>query len=609
MKNIKPQIDFDEALFEENRRYGRIELGISERVFSFMLLTTSGLIFFLFLRVFYFSVIQGENYRVRAESNVNKEIRTPALRGIIYDRNHEPLLRNSPAFSLTLSVADYFQMKKEEQREMLSILALIFPGEGVGEKIEKFKKGEGGEVVLLHNIPVEQALEAKVLSFPALRVRNDYKREYFDPEIFAHVLGYTRLHDSGQFIVGDTGLEAQYNKDLKGKDGIFTKFRDVKGKILSETVTQKSELGHDLVTTIDAPLQRVFYKAFQEGLTRLSRTAGVGIAINPKTGEILSLVNFPSYNNNEPAKYLGASGQPLFNRALSGVYSPGSTYKPFVALAGLKEGVMKTTDEFYSKGHIEIPNPYFPDKPSRFLDWKPHGWVNLYSALARSSNVYFYYVGGGFERTKGLGIKKLQEWWARFQFGEKTGVDLPAEGKGFFYTPEEKEEKTGSAWRIGDTYNVSIGQGDLALTPLRLISSIAMIANDGKEFVPFVGKSVTDARGNIAALHEPKMSLDLSDLYPLIYEIKKGLRDSVTKEYGTAHLLNNIPMMISGKTGSAQIQNNKKTNAFFVGYAPAEDPKIAILVLIEDSKDGSLNTIPIAHQVFSWWYAHRFGKP
>lgn len=136
-----------------------------------------------------------------------------------------------------------------------------------------------------------------------------------------------------------------------------------------------------------------------------------------------------------------------------------------------------------------------------------------------------------------------------------------------------------------------------------------MIANDGKEFVPFVGKSVTDARGNIAALHEPKMSLDLSDLYPLIYEIKKGLRDSVTKEYGTAHLLNDIPMMISGKTGSAQIQNNKKTNAFFVGYAPAEDPKIAILVLIEDSKDGSLNTIPIAHQVFSWWYAHRFGKP
>jgi penicillin-binding protein 2 len=435
-------------------------------------------------------------------------------------------------------------------------------------------------------------------------VEDDYMRQYPEPFIFSHILGYTKSVDFKSTIEGTAGLEAEYDEILAGVDGVRIAYRDARGTILGEKKAQEARAGKTLTTTIDAGFQRYFYARFKEGLDSLGKTSGVGLAMNPKTGEILSLVSFPSFDNNDPAKYLMTGGNPLFNRAVSGVYSPGSTIKPLVALAALHEKLVTPEFTVYSKGYLELPNPYDPEKPSKFLDWKAQGLVSMYSALARSSNVYFYVVGGGCTavtcndvgRSKGLGINKLNEYWKIFGLDKKTGVDMPSEGVGFLPNPTEKEQRTGQPWRIGDTYNVAIGQGDLQVTPIRLLTFFSSLANKGKAVKPHLLLLST-------APHA--VTQDYSSWTEEIDAVRQGVRDVVAKPYGTANALYDLPYKTSGKTGSAQIQNNAKTNAFFMGYGPSDDPELAILILVEDAKTGSLNAVPIGYDVMRWYYENR----
>ena len=343
----------------------------------------------------------------------------------------------------------------------------------------------------------------------------------------------------------------------------------------------------------------------------------MGIALNPKTGEVLSLISLPSFDNNifgeagknqERIKLINSGLKPMFNRAVSGVYTPGSVIKPVVAVAGLKEGVIDTGTKVFSAGFIEIPNPYNPDQPSRFLDWKAHGWVDVYSALARSSNIFFYAVGGGFGDIKGLGIDRLNQYWREFGLGKKTGIDLGAESAGFLPNPDLKEKKSGDIWRIGDTYNVTIGQGDLMVTPLQILSQIASMANGGKFFKPYLLEKIEDTYGKTLMETRPSVLLDNSSLEDYFKEVRKGMEDAVSKPYGTANMLSVLPIKAAGKTGSSQVSNNTKTNAFFIGYMPADDPQIAVLVLIEDAKEGSLNAVPVGKDALEWYYYNRLAE-
>jgi penicillin-binding protein 2 len=266
-----------------------------------------------------------------------------------------------------------------------------------------------------------------------------------------------------------------------------------------------------------------------------------------------------------------------------------------VGIAALEEGVISPQREIFSPGYLEIPNPYNPDKPTRYADWRYQGNVNLYSALAQSSNVYFYTVGGGAGDIKGLGITKLRNWWQEFNFGVPTGIDLPGEAKGFLPSPEWKEKTQKRSWLLGDTYNVSIGQGDFLVTPIQLLSYIGAVANGGKIYRPYI----------VQELNQPKINKDLTGILSQIKEAQKGMRMGVTSPMGTSYRLNDLPFEVAAKTGSAQVKNNTQENAFFVGYAPYQNPKIAILVLIENSKEGSLNAVPIAKDVLSWYYENR----
>lgn len=608
----KEDFNLEDAIFDSFAKdYDKIEMPLARSAFLLVggLIAASAII--AVGQMVILNIGQGDRFQERASANVNEEMILPAYRGIISDRFGEPLVKNSASFSVFLNLPELIRSTGNSAEKNISIIQtlsdiLSLDFESFKKKIRNFDLEKQSVLLVADGIGSNDLIGLQDLKLPGVTVKEGYAREYPDGPIFAHILGY---HGQVQ-----TGLEAIYDRYLKGEDGRLIIFEDARGRPLDKKIVSGPIAGNQLITAIDANLQRFFYKRLSGGLRALGRDTGVGIAMDPQTGEILSLISLPSFNNNlfaaarlreEKAGVLNSPAKPLFNRAVSGVYAPGSAIKPLVALGALLEGVVTPDTSVFSKGFIEIPNPYYPDQPSRFLDWKPHGLINLYSALARSSNIYFYAIGGGLDGIKGLGIEKLRDYWSRFLLGQPTGIDLPAEATGFLPDPEEKEQRTGQIWRIGDTYNVSIGQGDLLLTPIQLLNFIAAIANDGVIYKPYVVKEAVSADGSVTALNQPTALLNFQEWQKEIEEVQRGMEDAVQKWYGTANLLSSLPVSAAGKTGSAQVANNTRTNAFFVGYLPADDPKIAILVLIENAREGSLNAVPIAKDVLEWYYYNR----
>lgn len=600
-KSNYKEIDFDEVVSDTAASgLNVLEQPLRPFVFRGVILAAAFVSLVFIITVLLLAGVNHNRYLKRAEANANQEVPLIAPRGIITDRNGVPLLENQAIFSVFLQISE--MVKNNEKEEVLRVGETIL-GLNRNEILQNIQSTNFESLILARDISREQAITVKTAGLKSLVVENDYRRHYKDPA-FAHVLGYVGLVGSKDLIanedlvlndlIGRSGLEAYYDNLLRGKNGAIGAHRNAKGEVESVSRNKEPISGNELKTTIDADLQKYFHDRLLQGLHSLGRTSGAGIAINPQNGEVLALVSLPSFDANNLSAYLNEPNRPLFNRALSGVYSPGSTIKPLHAAAALNEGIVDPQKQVYSAGYIEIPNPYDASRPSRFLDWKAHGWVDLYGALARSSNIYFYAVGGGFEDIKGLKVAKLGEYWKRFGLDKKTGIDLPGESNGFLPNPEEKERRTGTPWLLGDTYNVSIGQGDLQITPLELISSISAISNKGFAWKP-----------HLLPRAQSEVLIDISYMEPSLREVRLGMEDGVRQPYGTSHLLSTLPIRAAGKTGSAQIALNTKINALFVGYAPADNPEIAILVLVEDAREGSMNTVPIAKDVFQWYYSNR----
>ncbi len=626
----KEELSFEESLGDEwAGDFGVAETPLDLKVFAAIKFLAVLIGVLVVGRIIYL-VSDGHFYRARAEANLAQVERLSAPRGIIFDTNGKVLAQNRAVFLASLMVPEFLKQRELRDETLKAINDILEIKEDDFWKLIN-KEGDeilGNLVVLSVDLNQDQIIKLKSLNLPTLKISQGFTREYISGPAFSSVLGYTGIVSpeelrqypklGGQDWVGKTGIEAFYEEELRGTPGVLVKVRDAKGNILEEKEEEKSTIGREIKLTIDAELQNYFYKRLSGGLKDLGLKVGVGLVINPKTGAVLSLINIPSFDNNIFSSYVSAEEieklfsslyRPFFNRAISGLYSPGSTIKPLHALAALSEGVITSEQEIFSPGYLDVPNPYNPDEPTRFLDWRYQGSVNLTSAIAQSSNVYFYIVGGGSPRStkeipyqgpviKGLGIQKLNEWWDKFGLGRVTGIDLFGEAKGSLPTLESKKEKKGEAWVLGDTYNVSIGQGDLLVTPLQLLNYISGISNGGKIFEPFLVNS-----GD-----QPKLLYDLSGYADNILEVNKGMEKTVESSRGTARTLNDLPMKVAAKTGSAQVANNTRENAFFVGYAPAENPEIAILVLVEDAREGSLNAVPIAKDVFYWYYLNRIKK-
>ena len=612
------EIAFEESLRDDwSRDLGVREVPLKNKAIVFLGIIIFGIGALLAGRLIFLGVGKGAVYAKRADINLNKVDITPAPRGEIFDRSGETLAENRAVFAARLDVKEFLYNTGIEEKTLSAIQNIlgISPEDvwaAIGDKNSNLDTSIE-PVVLSEDLTQAQLLALKDLNSPVIQTEENYKRVYPAGNAFSAVLGYVGLVNgqdlvanpelTGEDYVGKAGVESYYNGKLLGTPGVATELRNAKGEILGSGKNQDPKSGEKLDLTIDAEFQKYFYTRMIEGLRMLGRTTGVGLAFNPQNGEVLALMSFPTFDNNvfhtkgtsdERKALLTSPLKPLFNRAVGGAYNPGSTIKPLIGVAGLTEGVMKPETTVFSPGYMDVPNPYDPEHPSRFLDWRYQGTVNLSSALAQSSNVYFASVGGGANGIQGLGITRLREWWAKFGLGDLTGIDISGEVKGFLPTAKWKESTGRGPWLLGDTYNASIGQGDLLLTPVQLLDYISAIANGGKIWKPYLNKDST-----------PALRADLSSLFPEIQDVQKGMREAVTSLLGTAHTLNDLPFKTAGKTGSAQVQNNQAENAFFVGYAPYDKPQIALLVLIEHSKEGSLNAVPIAKDALAWYYENR----
>jgi len=616
-----------------------LELPLSQRAFKIVTVFFLTLIAIVAVRLVLIAGWQADFYNQRALINISDTITTRAQRGIIFDTHNKPMVENIPAFRLNLNLVDFLKNNKERNQVINSLEQVInLPSGYIEELLNEVNLEKQNSLTIARNLTIDQVIKIKNLNLSGVEIQDDFKRSYPNGQVFSQVLGYTAPVDKNDLknnpsldlndTIGKSGLEAYYNKELEGNDGKIISYQNFKGETIDKKLSKNPTPGYQLYSTIDSEFQSYFYNRLKTALSYLGSKGGVGIAINPQNGEILSLVSLPSFDNNKiSAEDLINPSKPLFNRATTGLYSPGSTIKPLVAFAALKENIISPETQVYSAGYLDIPNPYDSTNPSHFLDWRPNGWVDLYSALARSSNIYFYSVGGGLpdnyepsgilkgvQTISGLGIDKLKEYWQKFGLGVKTGVDLPSEANGFLPDAKTKEKNTGDIWRIGDTYNVSIGQGDLLITPLQLLNYISAIGNGGKVYQPFIIKRIVSEDGGVIKETPPKIIEDYSSDIEILKNVQNGMIDAVSQSYGTAYLLSDLPISVAAKTGTAQVQNNTKVNAFFVGYLPAEaltrvgaplDKQIAILVLVENAQEGSLNAVPVAKDILEWYYENR----
>ena len=601
----KNNLNLEDILTDRSVEDNLIEVPLTSRVFRVFFGVTLVVALVIFVQFVNVSLVNHSIYKRSAFANIAQARIESAPRGLIKDRFGEVIVSNKPSFQVFFTPYNFPEETTEREKLFAKIDEIL--GVNKEELLQRIKEYDWrlGNLLLQKDISHDELIALTSEDIPGVKIEPGFSRILKDSKAFSHLIGYVGLVNKEELKrspdlvfkneIGKTGLEFQYDEKLRGQNGRELAFMNAQMEIKDERIITKPKIGENLNLFIDAGLQEYFYNRLLKQIEDLGVNSGAGVAINPQNGEVLALVSIPSFEVNQLTKYLDQPDHPLFDRVVKGLYSPGSTIKPLVATAALEEGIISPDKSFFSPGYLRIPNPYNPDNPTILKDWKPHGWVNIYSALARSSNVYFYIVGGGYENQPGLGINHLYKWWQKFNLNEKTGIDLPDEKTGFLPTPDWKEKRTGKPWLVGDTYNVSIGQGELLVTPLELINYISVIANGGKIY------KFRLAKNQESPILIKNISSEIKNSLPYV---RIGMKDAVGKSYGTAHYLANLPFEVAAKTGTTEI-GKSQTNAFFVGYAPYENPEIAILVLIENATEGGLNTVPVANDIFSWYYYNR----
>ena len=575
----------------------------------------------IFLRVFYLQAITGKYYQKRAENNRTYYYVINAPRGIIYDRYQQPLVFNRPSFSLVMIPLD-LPKKEQERTDIIEKVCDIFNVEK--SEIDVFLQNDKiiysfQPILIKSNLGIEEVrrFETIVKNNSGFSVISDYSRYYPFKDALAHILGYIgKISPQDIFkykdypltsMVGKDGLEAYYERTLQGKPGKRIIEVDANFNVQKNLGSVEPKKGEDLITTIDKDLQIAFYGFLKERVETLKVKGAAGIALNPKTGEILSLVSIPSFDPNvfikgSPAElinqYLQSPLLPLFNRAISGLYPPGSVIKPLMALAALEENIIDAKKQVFTEGKIVIVSPYDPEETYVFRDWKNHGWVDMKKAIAVSCNVYFWAVGGGWEDIPGLGLAKIKKYWLAFGLDKKLGIDLFGEAQSILPDAQwlKKNRSFDPYWRLGDTYNISIGEGGLSLTPLQMAAYISTIANNGVLMQPHLIKG------------ESKEILKLNVSQENLKIVQEGMKEVVNS--GTATSLKELPFQVAGKSGSPKFifQGEERYHALFGAYAPYEDPEIVVFVLIESSPSEIVVTLPVIKDVLQWYWDNRINS-
>lgn len=438
----------------------------------------------------------------------------------------------------------------------------------------------------------------------------DYsERQYIETPGFGNLLGYVKYpkKDSAGFYYDDSfqvfgGVESFYNDRIGGVNGLKIVETNALQEIVGDNTIKQPESGEDITLTVDSRLQEVLYRSIADIAGRVGFTGGAGIIMHAETGEVLAVTSYPEYDPNVLTKgedqaliteWLNDSNNRFLNRATKGLYTPGSIMKPYVALAGLNEGVVTPETIIVSEGEMKVPNPYDPSNPTYFSDWKAHGPVNVKSALAYSSNIYFYQVGGGYTPTgqKGVGITKLEEYFNLFGFGTPINDPFLGGPAGTIPNPKWKAENfDGEDWVLGDTYFTSIGQYGMQVTPMQIARGLSALANGGNVLLPkiiaddatYVTKKIT----TIDAAH--------------FQTVREGMRNG--GEFGTARGLDIPETRVAGKTGTAELGVSKaNVNSWVNGFFPYEKPKYTFVIVMEQgSRTNLIGGVAVMRQVLDW---------
>jgi penicillin-binding protein 2 len=588
-----------------------------------------GLIIFLAVMILfvgragYLQVIKGDHFASLAEGNRYRSVRIVPPRGDIYDRNGLLLAENIPSFILTMTIADLPDEKPEQQVVFNKVINIAgIQQADIDLLLTDYSKTPFDPVPVVRNIQYESAirLAIELADLPGFDLQTTTQRYYPAASTsLSHVLGYTGKINVDEYkdlrsegyrpidMVGKIGVEKSKEHLLRGKPGKITYEVNAIGSQSSVVSKDDAIDGSDITLGIDLEFQKFIESRLQSTLKAVGAKRGSVVALDPQTGSVRALVSLPSFDNNvfaqgisqeEYTKLIEDKNNPLFFRAISGEFPSGSTFKPFVLFAALSERIVSEYTSFVSSGGLRINQWYFPD-------WKAggHGVTDARKAIAESVNTYFYIIGGGFDKITGLGVGRITDYARRFGFGTQTGLDLPNEADGFLPSKEWKIEAKGERWYVGDTYHLAIGQGDFLTTPIQMAAATSVIANKGTFIEPHVVETIGKPQSsNISAVNKNKIK-ELDD-YSLKV-VREGMRKTVTT--GSARSMASLPKQVAGKTGTAQTPGNKPYHSWFNGFGPYTDPTISLVVLVEEGGESNYAAVPLAREIFYWWFTQGGG--
>lgn len=568
-------------------------------------------------RLAYLQVFNHRHFSTLSNDNRVKLLATPPTRGLIYDRKGTLLAENLPAYRLEIT--------PEQVRDMDTLLAdLRHMVEISDEDLARFHRHLGRKrpfesAPLRFYLSDEEVARLAALRhrLPGVNIVARLGRHYPLGKTVSHVLGYVGRIDErdlrhldatnyrGTSYTGKTGIEKQYEQFLHGSVGHRQVEANAQGRILRTLQETAPAAGRNLYLTLDADLQRAAESA-------LGKYSGAIVALAPATGEVLALVSKPGYDPNafvrgiSTTDYLALQNhreQPLYNRALLGQYPPGSTLKPFLGLAGLEYGVADRHQEVFCPGYYVLPG-----EERRFRDWKRegHGHMDLDEAITQSCDVYFY------DLARRLGIDRIHTFLRQFGFGQSTGIDMTIEREGLLPSREWKRRQRGMVWFPGETLNTGIGQGYTLTTPLQLAVATATLATRGRRTRPHLVYGMEDPANGEMTINEPEVLAPVEGISPDSWAfIMDAMTHVVHAPRGTGWRLRDAPYQIAGKTGTAQVfgieqeeeyeeedvARELRDHALFIAFAPAQEPQIALAVVVENGGSGGSVAAPIAREV------------
>ncbi|MDP8033425.1 penicillin-binding protein 2 [Pasteurella atlantica] len=577
----------------------------------------------LFANIYHLQIIDYKTYQTRSNGNRIKLLPTPPVRGLIYDRKGKVLAQNLTFFGLYI-VPEKVNNLKETLQKLKDVVGLTDKDIEAFHK-ERRRSSHYTPIILKKDLTEEQIARFAVNQylFPNIDVQAYFKRYYPYGDALTHIIGYVaKINDkdqkklkaegkyqdyAGMHSIGKRGIEKYYEEQLHGMPGFEEVEINNRGKVIRKLREKNAIAGSSIQLTLDIDLQRYI-------VDLLSDNKGAVVVLDAKDSSILAMVTNPSYNNNlfvdgisyDDYEYLlNNPNRPLYSRATQGSYPPASTIKPFMAIAGLTEGIVTPQMTIFDPGYWIIPNT-----SRKFRDWKRagHGQTNLNKAITESSDTYFYQLAFN------LGIDKTSKWMKKFGFGEKTGIDIFEESSAIMPSREWKQKRYKQQWLQGDTVSVGIGQGYWTATPLQLAKALAILVNNGKVNTPHLMKEIVGV--DVMQYQDPLLYDDIKNVPNTFWKAsKQGMYSVINSSHGTARkAFADTPYKVAGKSGTAQVfslaENQKydakelkkelHDHALFISFAPYEDPKVIVSIILENAGGGSSNAAPVVRKIMDY---------